>query len=117
MRKWMMATAFAIGSVCSNANAEEPFKWDGNTLLRLCQAENASPKNMVCVGYVVGASQTVEHVRTLSDKPSCTGMAESGQIIDTVIQYLVTHPNQRHLPAVFLTVEAILQGYCPEKAN
>ena len=81
----------------------------GNDLLRDCEAQRPA-----CVAYIEGALDMWVNGQTFGRSRKIVCLApgvEAGQLRDIVIQWLNTHPEDRHLEASGLVIIAAAQAF------
>jgi hypothetical protein len=90
---------------------------DGNELFRVC-SNSHDVAQAYCTGYVVGVTDAFMAVNGLiangRTMPSTCPPKEHlapDQVRDVVVQYLTTHPEERHLAAAADALRALLAAF------
>ena len=110
MKMW--STLLAACVVCTGANAGT-FQ-SGNELLVDCQTSPSDSKKMYCLGYVVGAADMFEAWRRSAGLPACIPEGvQAGQLQDVVVQFIKSHPADRHYAGSSLVIMALVPAFCP----
>ncbi|WP_425417023.1 Rap1a/Tai family immunity protein [Oricola indica] len=91
------------------ANKASASFYDGNELIKYCRADDATAGSWFCMGYIASVIDVVESSTGITERfPVCLpGNVKLGQIVDVVKKYLETHPEIRHQPAAYLTIDAL----------
>ena len=84
---------------------------NGNTLLALCEGDNA--RRTDCMVYIEGVADDWRFMNYLSDpdQPICAADAVGHQLRDAVVNYLKAHPENRDDPAAALITDAITEAW------
>lgn len=89
----------------------------GNELLRTCTETTPPHRILICLSYVDGVSDGFTIAQNSIPRPYIC--IPSGvtlrQKVDVVTAYLRAHPESRHQPASFLTLQAMQQAWPCEK--
>ena len=110
-----MMALLASASMVSQASAKGSFL-TGNGLLNQCQDNSPFPQGD-CVGFTSGVSDAMAS-NTLNGWTACVppNQVTRGQVKDIAVQFLVKHPELRHLTAVSLVASALGEAFpCPAK--
>jgi hypothetical protein len=91
--------------------------FNGNDLLQACESTDRD-RRMICLGYAAAVSDGASMARTMKQdvfKPICIPMAaDTKQMQDIIVKYLIAHPQVRHAAAVSLGLAALLEAFpCP----
>lgn len=112
MKKWVAGFVLTLCTAPAWADSKT-----GNDLYEACSkpeppetVDNAAGR-IACGNYVSGAldgfRMTKEGQTLLTLPPEVSGV----QAQDVVLKYLKDHPEQRHLPAAFLVISALLKAF------
>ena len=91
----------------SSAFSQERSFKTGNELYQECTAAFGSPPNILCMGYVMAASDALESQRLICRPKEVT----ASQAEDVIVNYLRDHPEQRHLTAYSLAKLALMGAF------
>ena len=110
-----MMALLASASMVSQASAKGSFFLTGNELLNQCQ-DNSLVRQGDCMGFTSGVSDAMAS-STLHGWTACVpNQVTRGQVKDIAVQFLVKHPEWRHLTAVSLVANALDEAFpCPAK--
>jgi len=95
------------------AHAQHVSTVTGNQLLEYCESKDAFAQGL-CDGYITGASdiESMEGSAFPDRRRSCTpNTVTNGQMTDVVVKYLKDHPEERHMLAAVLVVEAVTKAF------
>ena len=93
-------------SAFSQERVSQSFK-TGNELYQECTAAFGSPPNILCLGYVMAASDALESQRLICRPKEVT----ASQAEDVIVNYLRDHPEQSHLTAYSLAKLALMSVF------
>jgi hypothetical protein len=131
MRNLAILTLLLFGSVPALAQKDQPplpakvttessASWQfnsGNDLWTLCQkvdlhAGSGRAYRGFCLGYIKGSGEVLEFQKQIHTPAGQT----NGQLYDTVMDWLSSHPEQRHLAALDVVYLALQQRFPPSAA-
>jgi len=99
--------------VSASTDAQRVSLTTGNKLLEACESKGEFDQEF-CHGYITGVSD-MEGINTAAhpeQRRSCIPEdVTNGQIKDVVLKYLRDHPEDRHLLAAILIVEAVSKAF------
>jgi len=98
-RRLFTAAAVTAMLVARTAAAADITRFEsGNTLLANCQSANNSYDRAYCDGYSAGVIDTLSTLKMICPPVGATDQ----QVSDIIVNYLVAHPEWRHLSAPVL---------------
>jgi hypothetical protein len=103
-----MALVFP-GSVLGQTNAAYVGYRTGNQLYQDC----TSPNVVGCLNYIMGVVDTISAYQASGHAARllCAPPAPGKQLMDVVVRWLETHPEDRHLGAAALTSQALHEAW------
>jgi len=106
-----------MGNVTTESNASWTFD-SGNDLWTLCQkvdlhTGSGRAYRGFCVGYVKGVAEVLDFQKQIHLSVGIT----NGELYDTVIGWLSSNPEQRHLAALDVIYLALRQTFPPAVAT
>ena len=107
---WAALAAVITTTIVQPASAQEPstgfYQATGNLFLKICRGGIAG--RGYCLGYFAGISDGITTLQLLKPQhwtPICKpDQMTDSQLRDVVVEYLDTHPEERHEPISLLTV-------------
>ena len=81
----------------------------GDQLYDFCQE-----KNPACTSYIAGAVDTLLIMRKLAITPKIVCLSDNaalGQVVDTAVNYLQAHPEERKFNAASTALEALAKTF------
>ncbi|WP_157619732.1 Rap1a/Tai family immunity protein [Skermanella stibiiresistens] len=109
MRAVAVVVMVALGLMSSVPGNAQGYYQNGNSLLAMCQGEWID--KTYCLGYVTAAAELAAHDGYNGLKACIPSGVLSGQLMDTSVQYLIAHPERRHLPSFALVSLAIVLAF------
>ena len=85
----------------------------GNSLLETCSSVGKADE-LFCLGYIGGVADVdgLEGATFPERQRSCVpDNVSNGQLMDVVVKYLKEHPEERHMLAAILIVEALTKAF------
>jgi Rap1a immunity proteins len=103
-------TAAALVCVLSIAPAFADIV-DGNKLWRSCDGDTNTDKGL-CYGYAAAVVDSQEALLAKGKYLFCVPATGTlGQLTDVVKKHLRDHPEDRHHPATFLVIRALMEAF------
>ena len=103
-----LATAMLIcamfGSISGDGYAQEV---TGQQLLELCSPPASEAGHEICLGYIIGSFDTSVVRGGICAPPSVT----HGQVRDTVLKFMLNHPERLQEPAPHLIVAGMAEAF------
>jgi Rap1a immunity proteins len=101
---------FVVAALCPvTAFSATDFFVSGDQLYDYCQEKNPS-----CTSYIAGAVDTLLIMRKLSITPKIVCLPDNaalGQVVDTAVNYLQGHPEERKFNAASTALEALAKTF------
>jgi hypothetical protein len=104
-------TLLASGVAYAQDYPDGQYFMTGNKLLGVCTDERTAN---ICTGYVIGVMDAMHRIQAagIMVKADCPPMKlESKQIKDIVVEFLIAHPERRHVDAYSLASTAITEAF------
>ncbi len=112
MTKIFLSAVFLL-LVSASTDAQRVSTTTGNGLLDSCESK-AEHERALCLGYITGVTD-MEGINTAAyPERGRTRISEdvtNSQVKDVVVKYLRDHPEDRHLLAAILIVEAVSRAF------
>lgn len=87
------------------------YMYDGNQLWENCH-EGTNMGRGFCYGYIASVADSQKAFMAKGTYHFCTpSEATLGQLSDVVKKYLGNHPQDRHHPATFLVIQALMEAF------
>ena len=80
----------------------------GDDLYRICRMADETPEKTTCVAFIIGAVDALTQAHEVCLPKDLIGK----QVVDRVINYLISHPESRHDTAASEINEALKLFHC-----
>jgi hypothetical protein len=104
--------AMLVWAVPGTANAQAKLNTEtGYGLLDICSASDASGRDWMCYGYILGIGAMLRDIGTGCFPPAATHV----QMRNVVVQGLQAHPEEQHEPPEILVTKYLTAAFpCPQ---
>lgn len=108
----LWAAAVSVPAYSQTAPASSYGMTTGNDVLAVCEQQDAGD-GVVCIAWISGVTQGIEASGTVTKAHLvCFPKGSTnGQYRDVVVQYLRSHPEQRHWPSGGLAMIALADAF------